>query len=196
MGKRSRPAKVVAVPRKPSVNSVSSRELSSSPERFLFQANDGAKSQEAPSIQASSSQSAVGLSWVTVLKSTVKHVPVPDTPPCPFDVAAQLSDPPHLESGYAIAGSMQQDSILLMGKATSSVHSLESESPLPVVTSDFGDVVEAQEQPSLPSRVCLCSDPVAPLANAFDILGQLPSNVEPQTLINKALGAHPIHGND
>lgn len=92
MGRRERLAKVVAVPRKSFVNSCSSREPSFSPEQFLFHATDGAKvSHNDPLNQSSSSQCAVGLSWVSVLKSSMKQATVPGTPQLPIGTAAQLS---------------------------------------------------------------------------------------------------------
>ena len=63
MGRRGRPPKVKAVLRKPSM-SCSSRE-SSSPDRYEFQSSVGG----APD-PASDAPTRVGLSWVTVLKST------------------------------------------------------------------------------------------------------------------------------
>ncbi|CAO2840670.1 unnamed protein product [Amaranthus hypochondriacus] len=78
MGRRGRPAKVQVVLRKPSVNSCSSREPSSSPERYLFQTSDGAlMSRKDLKASSSSSRPAVGLSWVSVLKSSMKSVGVP-----------------------------------------------------------------------------------------------------------------------
>lgn len=84
----------------------------------------------------------------------------------------------------------------IVGGNHSIEHSLEPRSTLPVATSVSGDVGEAKKQLSLPTGICPTSDHTAPIANSFDILGHLPSDVELQTLINTALGAHPIHGND
>ena len=83
MGRRGRPAKKQAVPRKPSPVSCSSREPSSSPERSLFQSSvrfSDARIARVPiSVPSGSGQPTVGLSWVSVLKSAGKQAATPLT---------------------------------------------------------------------------------------------------------------------
>ena len=94
MGRRGRSAKVQAVARKPSINSCSSREPSSSPERSLFQSSyrgSEVHSHAVTMLPSSSSQTAVGLSWVSMFKSSGKLPMIPAAPPTQQAVANPVS---------------------------------------------------------------------------------------------------------
>ncbi|CAO2838126.1 unnamed protein product [Amaranthus hypochondriacus] len=124
MGRRGRPPKVQVGVRKPVSPSGSSRELSSSPERFLFHdvADATGSQQGSKVIPSSSSRPAVGLSWVSVLKASVKDpgaagpLSSQATPPVlgqqvsPISIAALSSgNPPSSSSKIAKFGHIVSD---------------------------------------------------------------------------------------
>ncbi|CAO2827614.1 unnamed protein product [Amaranthus hypochondriacus] len=91
MGRRGRPPKVKAVPRK-TCRSYSSREGSSSPERSLFHSSTPSSSLHNNGGNASI-QPAIGLSWVSVLKSSMKQQVQPTRSP-PVSVVQTAEGPP------------------------------------------------------------------------------------------------------
>ncbi|CAO2841269.1 unnamed protein product [Amaranthus hypochondriacus] len=77
MGRRGRPPKVKAVPR---VLSESSRESSSSPERYIFQESASQEKPVAIDSAMSIPSGRVGLSWVSILKSPAMKSGIPPPP--------------------------------------------------------------------------------------------------------------------
>ncbi|CAO2822565.1 unnamed protein product [Amaranthus hypochondriacus] len=92
MGRRGRPPKVQVVPRKPV--SCSSRESSSSPDRYVFHSSKDVAAVSTPdtSIFGDVAANRVGLSWVSILKRPTP--PSPGGGPPPVSISGEVQSIP------------------------------------------------------------------------------------------------------
>ncbi|CAO2836553.1 unnamed protein product [Amaranthus hypochondriacus] len=199
MGRRGRPPKVQVGARKPVSPSGSSREPSSSPERYLFYASAGASGSHIGSkgLDASSSTPAVGLSWVSVLKASAKS-PGAAGSSIPLATAAGQQVPP-VSAAAPISGNPPSSSRKIAKKRVVEDHqpgpserslNLGGESLSEVVVNDSNAGMATRDSNLAVlvhegvSRTNALPCPPAPISNSFAVLGHMPSTLESQMEIN------------